>query len=131
MGVRRRPAAVAAAARASAMRAHVVEKARPWEHERGVWTAPNYLVVRDGLNYSSAASALMAGGAVRRTAQTCGVGEEGRRLNRPPRPGDDGGVTQGRSTAHAGEETRTDCRSEGGHPAVARRVRRGRRVARR
>jgi hypothetical protein len=131
VGVRRRPTAVAAAARAPARRAHGVDKAQPWEHEGGVWTAPNYLEARDGLNYSSAASALMAGGAARREARTCGVGEEGWRLNRPARPGDDGGVTQGRSTAHAGEETRTDRRSEGGRLAVAQRARRSRRMARR
>jgi hypothetical protein len=39
---------------------------------------------------------------------------EGRRLNRPARPKDDGGVTQSRTMAHAGKETRTDRRSEGG-----------------
>jgi hypothetical protein len=131
VGLQRRPAAVAAAARTPARRAHGLDKARPWEHEGGVWMAPNYLVARDGLNYSSAASALLAGGAARRVARTCGVGEEGRRLNRLARPGDDGGVTRGRSTAHAGKETRKDCRSEGGRPAVTRRARRVRRVARR
>jgi hypothetical protein len=102
VGVRRRPAAVAVAARALVRRAHGVDKARPWEHEKGVWTTPNYLMARDDLNYSSAAPALMAGGATRRAARMCGVGEEGRQLNRSARPGDDGDVTRGRSTAHAG-----------------------------
>jgi hypothetical protein len=73
----------------------------------------------------------MAGGAARRATRTCGFGEEGWQLNRPARPRDEGGVTQGCSTAHAGEETRMDRRSEGGRPAVARRMRRDRRVARR
>jgi hypothetical protein len=56
---------------------------------------------------------------------------EGRRLNWPARPGDDGGVTQSRTTAHAGEGTWMDRRSEGGRPTVARRAWRGRRVAQR
>jgi hypothetical protein len=65
---RQRPAGTAAAAR--------VDHTRQG-HEGGVWTAPNDLVARDGVNYSSAASAFMAGGAARRAARS-GVPKGGR-----------------------------------------------------
>jgi hypothetical protein len=78
-GARRRPAGTSAAARGSGE-----EGARGGPHvtlgARGsVWTAPNDLVARDGLNYRSAASAFMVGGAAKMVAR-CGA----RRGGQPP-----------------------------------------------
>jgi hypothetical protein len=58
-------AGTAAAAAIPVRPAHGVDHTRRYGHEGGIWTAPNDLVGRDGLDYSSAAPAFMAGGTVR------------------------------------------------------------------
>jgi hypothetical protein len=121
VGNGRRPTAVAAAARAPARLRLGVDNKRPWEV---LWILGNRLE-RSAGGESERRRKFTGGGG--NGWRGLGGARRGRRtgLNRPARSGDDGGVTQSRTTVHAGEETRTDRWSEGGRPAVAQRAWRG------